>query len=298
MATTSAAALDRSCTNATLRPGQFYGAVGERWQTGLVTLSVVEHAAPRVVPTHRHAHMYLSLLLRGGYREWVGGHELAYAPMTAVFHPEALEHEDEITAPGSVFFIVEIDPALLGGRARRHRGLSSVRDVSGGPAVWAMVRLLDALRDGARRDALDAEEPVVEILDHLTGAEVAATPPRWLARVEARLRDACAEPASLKALAKVAGVHPVHVARVFRRHHGCTMREQLHRLRVLDASRRIAAGAPLAEVALASGFCDQSHLTHVFRAVTGMTPSAYRATYQPGRSASTRRSGRTTPSAP
>ena len=297
MATTSAAALDRSCTNATLRPGQFYGAVGERWQTGLVTLSVVEHAAARAVPTHRHAHMYLSLLLRGGYREWVDGQEIAYAPMTAVFHPEELEHRDEITAAKSVFFIVEIDPALVGA-GRRHRGLRSVRDVSGGPAVWAMVRLLDALRDGARRDALDAEEPVVEILDHLTGAEVAATPPRWLARVEARLRDACVEPASLRTLAEVAGVHPVHVARVFRRHHGCTMREHLHRLRVLEASRRIAAGAPLAEVALASGFCDQSHLTHVFRAVTGMTPSAYRNLHQPGSSASTRRSGRTTPSAP
>jgi len=258
-----------------LRAGQFYGAVDARWSTGLVTLSVVTHAAPRQVPVHSHAHMFLSLLLQGGYQEWVGDRHLAYAPLTAVFHPENLEHRDEITAPDSVFFIVEIDPALLGGRERRRSELSSVRDLSGGPAVWALLRLFDAVR-GARRDALEGEEPVTEILDELVGASAAPGAPRWLGRVEAALRDGLREPVSLRGLADVAGVHPTHAARVFRRHHGCTMRAYLHRLRVLHASRLIARDAGLAEVALDSGFCDQSHMTHVFQAVTGMTPSAYR----------------------
>jgi AraC family transcriptional regulator len=259
-----------------LRAGEFYGSVGARWATGLVTMSVVEHAAPRRVPLHSHRHMFLSLLLRGGYQEWVGAQHIEYAPLTAVFHPENLEHADEITAPGSVFFIVEIDPALLGASYRRRRELSSVHDLSGGPAVWSLLRLFDALR-GARRDALECEEPVAEILDELMGTPPPpAGAPRWLGRVEAALAGGLREPVSLRALADAAGVHPNHVARVFRRHHGCTMRSYLHRLRVLHASRLIAADAQLAEVAIESGFCDQSHLTHVFQTVTGMTPSAYR----------------------
>jgi AraC family transcriptional regulator len=40
--------------------------------------------------------------------------------------------------------------------------------------------------------------------------------------------------------------------------------------------RLTATDAPLADVALAAGFCDQSHFTKAFRRVTGMTPSAYR----------------------
>jgi AraC family transcriptional regulator len=266
----------RRATAAPLPAGDFYGSVGARWSTGLVTLSVVEHPTVRQVPRHSHEHMFLALLLRGGYREWVGDQRFDYAPLTAVFHPEHLEHRDEITAPGSVFFVAEIAPALLGARERRRRALASVRDLGGGPAVWALLRLLDALR-GARRDALEGEEPVAEILDELLGATaVAAAPPRWLERVEARLHAGLREPVSLRALADAAGVHPTHVARVFRRHHGCTMRSYLHRLRVLHASRLIARDARLAEVALDSGFCDQSHLTHVFQAVTGMTPTAYR----------------------
>jgi AraC family transcriptional regulator len=260
-----------------LRPGTFYGETHGRWSTGLVTLSVVEHAAPRQVPCHSHQHIFLSLLVRGGYQEWIGDQRIDYAPLTAVFHPEHLEHRDQITAAGSLFFIAEVDPSLLGDSERRRRGLASVRELGGGPPVWSMLRLFDAV-GGARRDPLEAEEPVTEILDQLVGgAWTAASAPRWLGRVEALLRDGMREPMSLRSLADAAGVHPNHVARVFRRHHGCTMRSFLHRLRVLHASRRIAADAPLAEVALDSGFYDQSHLTHVFLAVTGMTPSAYRA---------------------
>ena len=33
---------------------------------------------------------------------------------------------------------------------------------------------------------------------------------------------------------------------------------------------------PLAEVAAACGFCDQSYMTHVFRDLRGMTPKQYR----------------------
>jgi AraC family transcriptional regulator len=261
---------------APLPTGQFYGSVGDRWSTDLVTLSVVEHTAPRQVPAHSHERMFLCLLLRGGYREWVGDQRIDYAPLTTVFHPEQLCHRDEIVTPGSVFFIAEIDPALLGPRERRRRELASVRDLTGGPTVWALLRVLDALR-GARHDALDGEEPIAEIVDDLLGAPPAsATAPRWLGAVEARLRAGLREPVSLRGLADAAGVHPTHVARVFRRHHGCTMRGFLHRLRVLHASRLIAGDARLAEVALDSGFCDQSHLTHVFQAVTGMTPTAYR----------------------
>jgi AraC-like DNA-binding protein len=55
------------------------------------------------------------------------------------------------------------------------------------------------------------------------------------------------------------------------------MRTFVHRLRVLHACRAIAGGrGPLAAVAADSGFCDQSHMTHVFRQITGVTPTAYR----------------------
>jgi AraC family transcriptional regulator len=261
----------------TLQPGQFYGAVDQRWRTGLVTLSLLNHAVVRQVPPHSHEHIFLSLLLQGGYREFVGEHCIDYGPLTLVFHPEHFDHRDEITVPGTLFFVAEAHPELLAKRERRHRALATIRDLSGGPAVWAMLRLVDAVL-GHRQDAIECEEPITEVLGDLLGATPApAARPRWLRLVEEYLHGCFREPVSLRALADIAGVHPMHVARVFRRHHGCTIRSFLQRRRVLHACERIARGREgLASVAVDSGFYDQSHMTHVFRHVTGLTPTAYR----------------------
>src|SRR5690349_15884998 len=149
-----------------LAAGEFFGAVDATWHTELVKLSVVRHAAPRDVPMHRHEHMYFTLLLTGGYREWVGAEEIVYAPLTVVFHPAELEHRDEITLPDSLFFTVEVRPEVVGDRAVRSRALSSVRDLRGGPLVWSLLRMYEALGHG-RRDAVECEEPVTELLDEL-----------------------------------------------------------------------------------------------------------------------------------
>ena len=84
-------------------------------------------------------------------------------------------------------------------------------------------------------------------------------------------------PPSLGALAADAGVHPVHLARVFRRHNGESIGSPLRRLKVLRAFEQLPdSRRALAEIALDSGFTDQSHLTRVFRQVAGRPPGAVR----------------------
>jgi AraC family transcriptional regulator len=97
-----------------------------------------------------------------------------------------------------------------------------------------------------------------------------------------RLRDSIERdfrsPWSLTALAREAGVHPVHLARTFRRIQGCTLGDYVRHLR-LEWARRQLSGTdrPIAEVALSCGFADQSHFTRAFRAGYDMTPAAFRA---------------------
>lgn len=98
--------------------------------------------------------------------------------------------------------------------------------------------------------------------------------PQWLGVVEELLRDQFRAPPSLTTLGPVAGVHPVHIARVFRARHGCSVTEYVARVRVEHASRLLArTRRSLAEVAAEVGFCDQSHLTKA-------TPARYRAAMQ------------------
>ena len=79
-------------------------------------------------------------------------------------------------------------------------------------------------------------------------------------------------------LAKIAGVHPTHLARTFRRLHGCTVGDYVRWLRLEKAKGALSATEKsVALVAVESGFYDQAHFCRLFKAAYGMTPSEYRA---------------------
>jgi len=82
---------------------------------------------------------------------------------------------------------------------------------------------------------------------------------------------------TLGELAAAVGVHPVTLARAFRRSFGCSVGEYLRRLRIERAAAQLGGSeTPLATIALTAGFADQSHFSNLFRRETGMSPSAYR----------------------
>ncbi|MHC5538136.1 helix-turn-helix domain-containing protein, partial [Singulisphaera rosea] len=103
------------------------------------------------------------------------------------------------------------------------------------------------------------------------------TPPRWLRGARDLLHDRFAEMVSFDEIATAIGIHPVHLARTFRRYYGCTPGEYLRRLRVEFACQKLATtSTPLIEIALAAGFSDQSHFTRTFRLQMRMTPGEFR----------------------
>jgi len=106
--------------------------------------------------------------------------------------------------------------------------------------------------------------------------KAAGTPP-WLRRVLDVLEARFAEPPGLGELAELAGVHPSDLLRSFRARQGCSPGEFVRRRRVALVCRRLSdTRDPLAEIALAAGYSDQSHFCRAFRRAMGITPAAYR----------------------
>lgn len=67
--------------------------------------------------------------------------------------------------------------------------------------------------------------------------------------------------------------HPAWLARAYRAWRGEGLMETLRRRRVERATLQLRESAVgLAEIAAECGFCDQSHMNRVFRAVLGRTP--------------------------
>ena len=139
------------------------------------------------------------------------------------------------------------------------------------------------------------------LLEILAGAarerelRVSSREPRWLAAARDCLHDAGWN-GTLGDLASEVGVHPVTLARGFRKAYGCSVGAYLRLVRVTRAARRMAeTGDSLAEIALGAGFADQSHFSNVFRRSTGLSPSAFRAQVQSSRMRSSSPRNRASP---
>ncbi|HSM76764.1 MAG TPA: AraC family transcriptional regulator, partial [Bryobacteraceae bacterium] len=101
--------------------------------------------------------------------------------------------------------------------------------------------------------------------------------PRWLRRVHDFLETSFRENLSLNEIAGVGDVHPVHLAREYRRYFGCSIGEFLRRKRIEQACQLLArSNAPISEIALACGFSDQSHFSSAFKRQAGVTPGKFR----------------------
>lgn len=215
-------------------------------------------------------------------------HSFTPQPGTLGFYPAGAEVSVS-HGPGRVIQVLQ-DPLL-------YRGLIS--EIGGGdPAVGPIINFADPLvTQIARSLALEvgsgpADRLLVDALSMALAVQVARrfvswTPPdpdarglsrerlrRVLDHIEAHLGDEL----SLAELAGVACLSPYHFSRCFKRTVGVGPQRYVAGRRVERARDMIrATDEPLAAIAQALGFTDQSHFTHVFRRETGATPARFRA---------------------
>jgi AraC-like DNA-binding protein len=99
--------------------------------------------------------------------------------------------------------------------------------------------------------------------------------PRAIGTVRQYLHANYAGDVRLEELSAVCGLSRFHLLRTFRRVVGMPPHAYLRQIRVEQAKLMLAGGAPISEVALATGFADQSHMNRLFKRILGMTPGEY-----------------------
>jgi AraC family transcriptional regulator len=229
---------------------------------------------------HLHDRALMSIVLKGSYVESFGRRPNECAPYSVLMKPVGLDHGDQYGPGGARCLIVKVEPERL----ESIRAFSKVLDQSlhardGNLAALAM-RLYNEfkLMDGA--SAISIEGLILEMLGYFIRhrPESGSSAPHWLRTAEVMIREPPEDGVSLLKVATAVGVHPSHLARMFRKFYGCTIGEYLRRARLERAAQELAdKHKSLAEVALAAGFYDQSHLTRAFKSGFGLTPAKYRA---------------------
>jgi AraC family transcriptional regulator len=203
------------------------------------------------------------------------------SPFAVGFHPAGAPHRLAIGANGAHVFTIELGEPWLDRIGREHFPAGPIIDEHGGDLQWLTLHLY---REYSRRAntfcSLAMEGLALQVLATLARQRRSAgqrPAPPWFQKLLGELHASFTRPVTLTSSAASAGVHPVHLARVFRAFTGYTFSEYLHRLRARHTCLMLCdPHLLLSDIAAATGFADQSHLTRVFRSVTGMTPRVFR----------------------
>ena len=85
------------------------------------------------------------------------------------------------------------------------------------------------------------------------------------------------EPLPLAEVANAIGLSPNYLSMLFKKIVGVSFREQLNRIRVEESKYLLLyTNYPLAEIAIAMGFTDQSYFNHIFKRLVGISPGQFR----------------------
>jgi AraC family transcriptional regulator len=237
------------------------------------------------IPRHAHDLASFYLVLEGSLTEFYDRNRRDLGTCSVVFTPPGEIHSNVFHNAGGRCFLVELTPHWTDRLETSGIKLETSIDTNNGELTRLATKLYKEFRYVDKASALSVEGLALEILAAFarqTESAPATYPPGWLRAAKDLLHDRFFETIRLNEIAEQVGIHPVRLARAFRRRYGCSLGEYQRRLRVEHASRQlVATRRSLADIALAAGFADQAHFSRVFKERTGLTPAKFRATFSP-----------------
>jgi AraC family transcriptional regulator len=260
--------------------GRFFGTPGPVLSGGSVHVSISRYSSHDSIGTHAHERPYLSFVLKGDYSERVGRRQIDCVPLTARFHPAGEEHSNRFGQRGGCLLNIELAAEWSESVARLSACVDRPSLVDS--VVWIGLRVAEECVRGEADAPLAIECLAAALLDECerrATADRGAERHRGVRRAMELIDDELDRPLSLPRIAAVAGLHPTHFARTFRRLTGRTVCDFVRDRRVARAQRALTDGdaSSLSAIAAEIGFADHAHFTRTFRAATGEPPSAYRA---------------------
>lgn len=248
----------------------FWGSGPAGRQAGGFSFHVLNANAPEEeVQRHSHDEAHFVLVLAGGYMSSAVGAPLVSDTPILIYNPPGTTHQDRFNGGRGRFL------AISGGIGAEAAALC-MRD----PYAHRLARDIAQRIEAATPFDLEACALQLHgIVSPLSSDEAveAKHPPDWLNRAVEMIFTSDDFEISVATVASDAGVHPVHLARVFRRFLGCSPGEYLRGHRLERAVAMLGQGnASLVDVAQSAGYVDQAHLTRTFRSRLNTTPARWR----------------------
>lgn len=216
----------------------------------MLSNGALDELLPGGLSAHRHLKAYATIVRSGRYAEAGAEGRLFIERGMIVLHPNLHLHSNVIEEEGAVWNIDIGETSFESWRALKGRGIEHLAAREHPP------RFLDICEavESAEEVAFEPLPPWIEDLSMLDDVSFA---------------DAQHD------------VSREHAHRTFFKHFGIPPGRYRRERRLQRAIRMMASTATLVDIAAASGFADQSHMTRLFRRELSMTPGQVRAWITP-----------------
>lgn len=247
--------------------------------TPLAGVRLVSARSSRAFDRHFHDEYGIGVVRRGAQLSASGrGQVEAVAGDVITVNPGEVHDGTPIDCRGREWHMIYFAPELLLTRLSSERALVPeferpvVRDQRTARAVIKLFEAGSSPDEGAH---FSFEQGLIELLGNLlvpVAARDASAP------VDVAVDRIDADPAAeltIRELASDCDLSEYQFIRAFRRATGITPHAFVVQRRCMLARRLIASGAPLSDVAAASGFADQSHMNRCIKRYYGFTPGVF-----------------------
>jgi AraC-like DNA-binding protein len=242
-------------------------------------------------PWHSHAEISLGLVVGGAIKLQTRSREgVASAGSFVLINAEEVHQGSPSAAEGWSCRTIHVHPSVIKGIAAELRSFTSVPTLAFRSPTFEdpeLARRFLGLHQFCETtgSSLEKQSVLMMLIARLL-ARHAETPVRMRAdagepiavrRARSYLDSNLSDKVTLGELAAAADLTPFRLLRAFQGSIGITPHAYQMQTRVRMAHGMIRQKAPLADVAAATGFADQAHLTRVFKRIMGATPGQFRA---------------------
>lgn len=259
-----------------LKAGRYLGSNKRSWDANGLFVSETEYHSNVFEGWHYHENSHITLILQGGNREQRRNREFESVPGEIVFYASGELHRNLNTKHPSRNINVEIANDFF---SHYNLDIAELKTTTSNNAN-AKFALLKAYQECLTNDETSQTTIhglLLNLIATTAGVKTESFNPKWVGLVTDILNDRWNENISLDELAKLIGVHPVTISKLFPKYFQCTLGEYIRKIRIDKATILIRnSQLSLTDIGYQCGFFDQSHFIRVFKLTTGFLPNRYK----------------------
>lgn len=260
-----------------LNKGEFFGETNSRNTLAglIITDTVYTHDK---VDWHYHENPYFTFILQGNVFEGNKKENYHCSQGSLLFHNWDDAHYN-LKPPGFTRgFHIEIDRNWFQDYDLNIEHIQGSISIKNPEIQLLFYKLFKESKIDDANTKLSMNTLLIEVLEKIDNQSKTNEQfiPYWVKPLKEILHEQILDSFSLSSLAQLLGIHPVHLSRYFPRYFGCSLGEYIRKIKIKKSLAMLSDRRnSLVEIALETGFSDQSHFNRCFKENMGVTPMMY-----------------------